>query len=169
VNRGATFTVTLPIRAVMLVDPPASSDPDSGVPVAAEHAARPLEGLHVLVVDGEADARDFVAALLEQRGAQVTTASSARAAVEAITQSAPDALVSDIGIPGEDGYALVREVRRLGVERGVWFPAIALTAYAHAQDRSRALSAGYQVHLSKPIDPDTLVATIARLVGRGAS
>jgi PAS domain S-box-containing protein len=169
VNRGATFTVTLPIRAVMLVDPPAPSEPESRVPVAGEHAARPLEGLHVLVVDDEADAREFVAALLEQRGAQVTTASSARAAVEAITRSAPDALVSDIGIPGEDGYALVREVRRLGVERGVWFPAIALTAYAHAQDRSRALSAGYQVHLSKPIDPDTLVATIARLVGRGAS
>jgi CheY-like chemotaxis protein len=98
----------------------------------------------------------------------VTTAGSARQAHELLEQTTPDVLVSDIGMPGEDGYTLIRQIRALGVTRGVWFAAVALTGYAQASDRNRALSAGYQVHLTKPIDPDRLVEAVAELAGRGS-
>jgi PAS domain S-box-containing protein len=159
-GRGATFTVTLPIIRSALATKPSPESPRAS---ATEPLRRPLEGVHVLVVDDEVDARDFVAALLEQHGGRVTTAASARAAGEVLEQAIPDLLVSDIGMSGEDGYALIREIRVRGLERGFWFPAIALTAHTRPEDRYQALSAGYQVHLTKPIDAAALVAAIVDL------
>jgi PAS domain S-box-containing protein len=162
-GRGATFTVTLPI-----IRSPAATQPSPEATRAtpAEPSRRPLEGVHVLVVDDEADARDFLAALLEQHGAKVTAVPSARAAQAAMDQERPDVLVSDIAMPGEDGYALIRAIRATGLERGFWFPAIALTARIRPEDRYQALSAGYQVHLTKPVDAAALVMAIVDL-GKG--
>lgn len=160
-GQGATFTVRLPLQATL-------SEGDA----AAGHRAPPsgkqptLRGVRLLVVDDEADTRELLAVLLEQLGADVTTAPSVGAALESLEHQVPDVLVSDLGMPEEDGYTLIRRVRELGVERGFWFPAVALTAYAQTRDKNRALSAGYQVHLSKPIEPAALVATVAELAGR---
>jgi CheY-like chemotaxis protein len=119
-----------------------------------------LEGLRVVVVDDEADARDVVKAVLERSGASVTAVSSCDEALDAIERTAADILVSDLGIPGDDGYELIRRVR----EHGRRVPALALTAYARFDDRARALSAGYQRHLPKPVTPEELVAAVASLV-----
>jgi PAS domain S-box-containing protein len=159
-GRGAAFTITLP-----LVRTPASASIAPDASAAASHlASSRLEGVRVLVVDDDADGRDFTSALLEQHGAEVTTSPSARAARDVLEHTTPDVIVSDIGMPGEDGFALIGEVRALGVLRGFWIPAIALTAYAQAEDRAQALAAGYQVHLAKPVEPAALVAAVAELV-----
>jgi PAS domain S-box-containing protein len=160
-GRGASFTVTLPMIQTGVAPTPAP-EPDPP-PLEAAPNAQPLQGVRVLVVDDELDTRDFVAALLQERGALVTTAASARAATDLLAHDRPDVLVSDIGMPDQDGYVLLREARALGATGGFWFPAIALTAYTRAQDRNEALSAGYQLHLSKPVDPATLVAAVAEL------
>jgi len=147
-GKGARFTALLPIRAATSSQEaaPASSSP----PPAAEPAAR-LNAIRVLVVDDDSDVRDLIATLLEQHGAEVRTAPSARGALELLGQWTPDLLLSDIGMPDEDGYWLIQEVRARDVERRTWFPAIALTAYAQSADRERALSSGYQLHLTKPV------------------
>ena len=162
-GKGARFTVLLPIRAATSSQEaaPASSSP----PPAAEPAAR-LNAIRVLVVDDDSDVRDLIATLLEQHGAEVRTAPSARGALELLGQWTPDLLLSDIGMPDEDGYWLIQEVRARDVERRTWFPAIALTAYAQSADRERALSSGYQLHLTKPVAPAALVAAIAELARR---
>jgi PAS domain S-box-containing protein len=124
-----------------------------------------LEGLNVLVVDDEPDARDLMTAILEERKAKVTTVASAAEAYETIEWLRPDVIISDIGMPGEDGYSLIRNVRlREARDRQGWRPAIALTAHARVEDRMRALSAGYQAHVAKPVEPAELVAVIASLV-----
>jgi len=125
-----------------------------------------LDHLRVLVVDDEEDTRDLLRAVLERCGSEVVTAGSAREALEALEKSKPDVLVSDIGMPEEDGYALIGKVRSLSPERGGKVPAIALTAYARVEDRVRVLVAGFQVHLPKPIEPIELVAIVASLAGR---
>jgi PAS domain S-box-containing protein len=161
-ERGARFTVTLP-----MIEPSAGSTPPAATRQPSAGAVTPatlsLQGVRVLVVDDELDTRDFLAALLEEHGASVTTAASAHAATRILANETPDVLVSDIGMPDQDGYVFLREARAVGVEGGYWFPAIALTAYTRAQDRNEALLAGYQVHLSKPIDPATLVAAVLDL------
>jgi CheY-like chemotaxis protein len=119
----------------------------------------------VLVVDDEADARILLTTVIEQRGAQVLAVASAREALEVLSRFKPDVLVSDIGMPEEDGYSLMRSVRRFGAEDGGKVPAVALTAYARDEDRMRALLAGYQVHVAKPVNPAELVAVIAGLTG----
>ncbi|HET9228997.1 MAG TPA: response regulator, partial [Thermoanaerobaculia bacterium] len=127
---------------------------------------RLLEGLHVLVLDDEADTRELLVTAIEQCGARVTAVANVPDALSAVDREAPDVLVSDIGVPGEDGYSFIRKLRARGPERGGKVPAAALTAYARSEDRIRALSAGFQTHLSKPIEPGELVATIAALAGR---
>jgi len=119
----------------------------------------------VLVLDDEADARELLVTTLEHCGARVTAVPSVTAALEALDREVPDVLVSDIGVPGEDGYSLIRKIRERSPERGGNVPAAALTAYARTEDRVRALSSGFQTHLAKPIDPAELVATIASLAG----
>ena len=126
-----------------------------------------LAGVRVLVVDDQAGARDAVSAVLEQCGARVAVAASSVEALEVLATFRPDVLVSDVGMPGEDGYALIRRVRALASEDGGRIPAAALTAYARVEDRRRALLAGYQAHVPKPVAPAALVAVIARLAGEG--
>jgi CheY-like chemotaxis protein len=125
-----------------------------------------LDNLRVLIVDDEEDTRDLLRSVLEQCGSEVVTAGSATEALEALEKSKPDVLISDIGMPEENGYALISKVRALSAARGGKVPAIALTAYARTEDRVRALVAGFQVHLPKPIEPVELVAVVAGLVGR---
>ncbi|MFL6198146.1 MAG: response regulator [Thermoanaerobaculia bacterium] len=172
-GQGSTFTVCLPIRlgvedsmtegaAGMLEE--RRQRPGAGVPDLL--GAQPLAGLHVLVVDDEADTRDLLFTALQQCGARVTTVPNVPDALACLDGELPDVLISDIGVPGEDGYSLIRKVRARGAERGGSVPAAALTAYARSEDRIRALSAGFQAHLAKPIDPAELVATIAALAGR---
>jgi CheY-like chemotaxis protein len=120
-----------------------------------------LTGLQILVVDDDTDTRNFLTTVLEQHGAKVTAVASVSKALEALQNLMPDVLVSDIGMPGEDGYGLIRKVRALEAERGGKIPAIALTAYASDEERMRSLSAGFQMHLPKPVEPAELIAVVA--------
>ncbi|HYE18096.1 MAG TPA: ATP-binding protein [Tepidisphaeraceae bacterium] len=171
-GRGSTFTVSLPVTAVRPVveaGDPTDPGPVPTSPADGRHGAddtrvmRRLDGLHLLVVDDEADARDLVRRLLEGRGARVTTAASAVEALARLRADRPDVLVSDIGMPDEDGYALIARVRALGPAEGGDTPAVALTAYARAEDRARALRAGFGGHVVKPVEPAELVGLVAEL------
>ena len=120
----------------------------------------------MLVVDDEADTRELLRVGIGQCGAKVVTASSAREAIGIIEEERPNLLISDIGMPDEDGYELIRKVRALPARRGGKTPAIALTAYARTEDRLRALRAGYQMHISKPAELAELVTVMASLIQR---
>jgi signal transduction histidine kinase len=162
-GQGATFTITLPVRAMRPNAAPGTVDAPPGDTVPAgknvfEEGAR-LDGLRILVVDDEADAREMVKTVLELRGARATTVASTSAALEALHIATFDVLVADIGMPEEDGYALISQVRKRCT-----IPAIALTAYGRDEDRARALAAGYQQHLTKPAMPATIVTAVASLV-----
>ncbi|HEV2914762.1 MAG TPA: ATP-binding protein [Pyrinomonadaceae bacterium] len=165
-GRGATFTLELPMRPVLSAAEQEvvaySSDEDE-----AQFDCRvSLDGVSVLVVDNEPDTRDLVRKVLEQCGALVTTASSTAEALALLERTKPDVLVSDIGMPGEDGYDLIRSVRSKERERGGSLPAVALTAYVSEEDRRRALSAGYQEHVAKPVELKRLTELVASLAGR---
>jgi len=125
-----------------------------------------LDGISVLVVEDDADARSLVHKLLELSGARVVSTSSAAEALEALAAAVPDVLISDIAMPDEDGYSFLRKVRNLPAERGGGIPAIALTGYAGARDKTDTFAAGYQAHISKPIEPTDLMTVIMGLVGR---
>ncbi|MEX2270372.1 MAG: ATP-binding protein [Vicinamibacterales bacterium] len=153
-NRGATFTVRLPL------DTAAAMQAAEAVRAADRHAGD-IARLSVVLVDDQLDALEMTRLLLETRGASVRTAPSARHALQALRDARPDVLVADIGMPGEDGYWLVEQVRRDPALADL--PAIALTAYARAEDRARSLEAGYQIHLTKPLDADELTAALAAL------
>ena len=172
-GKGSTFDVQLPVMAIdedhATPDGPRreparskSEQLDSYVPPAS------LEGIRVLVVDDEPDARSLIERLLKECEATVTTAGSASEAFDQIERNAPDVLLSDIGMPKEDGYSLIRRIRQLSGQASQ-IPAIALTAYARAEDRAKALQAGYQVHLAKPVEPVKLIAMVASLVRQGSS
>jgi signal transduction histidine kinase/ActR/RegA family two-component response regulator len=157
-GEGATFRLELPVRD--------ASIPTKGGRGADEDAAsRPweplLQGRRVLVVDDHADARQLIGGILEASGASVILTASSREAFEALARSAPDVLIADIGLPEEDGYALIRRIRRLDPDEGGRVPAIALTAYARTDDRDRALAAGFQRHVAKPVEPHALVRIVA--------
>jgi CheY-like chemotaxis protein len=122
-----------------------------------------LEGIRVLVVDDNPDMREMLDIVLQQYGAEVTTVASAAEALATLKRSPPDILISDIGLPGQDGYGLIRHIRSLGPEQGGSVPALALTAWGSPEDRLQALSAGFHSHLSKPTDPDELATVVARL------
>ena len=125
-----------------------------------------LDGVHVLVVDDDEDAREAVAAVLESCGAEVVAAAGAAGALESLQRARPDVIVSDISMPAMDGHQLIHCIRTLDAERGGKTPAAALTAYATSADRTRALLAGFQVYLAKPFDPSELVTLVAHLAGR---
>ena len=161
-GQGATFTVSLPIPTFQL-------DGAEGHEAPGKVDAPSLEGLRVLVVDDEADARESLTVVLEQCGAVVTAVASAREALGALAHQRPDILVSDIGMPEEDGYSLIEKVRVLEAQRGGRIPAVALTAYAAPEDRRRALAAGYELHVPKPVTPEELVTAVANLSGRSAA
>jgi CheY-like chemotaxis protein len=127
-----------------------------------------LEGVWALVVDDEADARELVATLLEQCGARVTavgSAQDAQAVLASEQQKRPDILISDVSMPEIDGYDLIRRIRELPPEKGGRIPAVALTAYGRSIDRIRALSAGFQMHMPKPVEPAELATVVASLTG----
>ena len=165
-GQGATFTVKLPSIPVNIeVNNPERLHPtiSSGMPF---DSAPSLDGLRVIVVDDEVDSREFIIAALEQCGAQVTGVGSAQEAIEAVSQLKADVLVSDIGMPGEDGYSLIRKVRALRAEQGGQIPAVALTAYARAEDRTKAIAQGFQMHIPKPVEPVELATVVGSLAGR---
>jgi PAS domain S-box-containing protein len=161
-GQGATFTVELPTLTESGTVAVAGLHRVE-VPVAPRLA--PLQGLRLLVVDDEPDARELLSIILQEAGAEVAAAGSADEALAAFDRLRPDVLVSDIGMPDGDGYSLIRRVRLLEGDRGTRVPAVALTAYARAEDRSEALGSGFQAHLPKPIEPGELTALIARLIG----
>jgi CheY-like chemotaxis protein len=122
-----------------------------------------IEGLRILVVDDDVDTLELITFILEEYQMQVTTAASASDALDSLTRSLPHIMISDIAMPGEDGYSLIRKVRNLEAESGGHIPAIALTAFAREEDRILALDAGFQMHVAKPVDPFELVAVVAKL------
>ena len=164
-GQGTTFAVHLP-RPVVHRNTNGGARTHPKTPAAsADFKHSDLSGLRVLVVDDEADARELVKHVLSECDAQVFTASMAEEALVLIEKERPQVLISDIGMPNVDGYELLRQVRKLGAEKGGNLPAIALTAFARSEDRTRALRAGYLVHVSKPVEPSELVATVASVAG----
>jgi signal transduction histidine kinase/CheY-like chemotaxis protein len=162
-GQGATFTVDLPVlQASLELERGVRNLSHDSYPFPIPYA--PLEGVKLLIVDDDADTRDFLAFLLEEQGAIVTLAASARDALAAIAQSKPDLLLSDLGMPEVDGYTLIRKLRSLSVDEGGQIPAIALTAYAAETTQQQVFAAGFQLHIAKPADPSKLVAAIAALV-----
>jgi signal transduction histidine kinase/DNA-binding response OmpR family regulator len=164
-DRGATFIVRLPV-APLRADAPRESKHSSGrlsEPPTFD-APESLRGLRVLVVDDEAETRELMQFVIEQCGASVSTAGSVAEGMRALTESRFDLLISDIGMPGEDGYAFIRKVRELPAEACGRIPALALTAYARVEDRTAALRAGFNMHLTKPIDPSELLVVLETLV-----
>ena len=166
-EQGATFIVTLPFRAVLT---PVAETVPSRVPYDIRSILpSALDGLHILVVDDELDTRELVKIILEQNGAQVTIAASVAEALGLLRRESRllfDAIVSDIGMPEENGYTLIRQVRTLPATQGGQLPAIALTAFGRASDRIATLSAGFQMHVPKPVEAAELVMVIASLTGR---
>jgi signal transduction histidine kinase/ActR/RegA family two-component response regulator len=163
---GAIFTVKLPLRAVAVA--PALPAVPAPAP-AAEAPPAPdvsLIGVRVLVVDDEADARDLLLEVLSRHGASVSLASSAAEAFECLQRDRPNVLVADVGMPGEDGYSLLARIRALPVDAGGKTPALALTAFARTEDRTRALAAGFDLHLPKPADPSELAVAVSTLAAR---
>jgi len=166
-GQGTTVTVHLPLTAVHR-----RVNTQERLHLQAEHVrptnfiAAELSGLRVLVVDDHPDARDLIKRVLEDCSAVVITASTAAEALALVERQRPDVLISDIGMPDSDGFELLRRVRALGPAQGGKVPAIALTAFARSEDRTRALRAGFLVHVSKPVDPSELVATVASVAGR---
>ncbi len=165
VGKGAKFTFTLPLLSTS--DLASARKNFAGGESKAPRVTPDLLGVRVLVVDDEIDTRDLLRAVLSKQGARVTTADCASAALKKIWRRKPDLLISDVGMPGTDGYELMRRVRRLPAERGGRIPAVALTAYAREQDRQRAIAAGYQLHLTKPVEVAELSATVAHLLNNG--
>lgn len=167
-NCGTTFTVVFPAAEGDLVvnghngETAVAETPE----VEALNSATVLQGLKVLVVDDEPDSRDLLMAILRRHGSDVRCSESAAAAIEAFCEWNPDLLVSDIGMPNEDGYSLIKRLRALESGREKEIPAVALTAYATDEDRSQALSAGFQMHVAKPIEPESFVTSVAEVIGR---
>jgi PAS domain S-box-containing protein len=175
-GQGATFTVRLPLMAVrdikasrqsadQTTDNTAESFLSESDPAITNTSQ--LKGLRVLVVDDEPDAREMLDVLLAQCGAEVKTSASAQEALEILKQWRPDVLVSDVGMPNEDGYSLIQQIRALEPKRGGQIPAIALTGYGRLEDRLQLLAAGYQEHLSKPVEMAQLLAAILSLPIQG--
>ncbi len=161
-DQGSTFVVRLPaVDTSTEKVPPVGREPQEGM-----DAAPRLDGLRVLVVDDEDDARSLIAAVLQGRGARVFMAASAAEAVTMLQAERPDVVLSDISMRDEDGYDFIRKVRALPPASGGRTPAAALTAYGRLEDRMKALSAGFQLHVAKPVDPAELVAVVATLGGR---
>ncbi len=161
-GKGSTFTVSLPVLAIRGRFELQEEQTETGGSL-IEYESVSLAGISVLIVDDESDSRSVVSRLLLERGAEVHTAASASQALEGIVAHRPDVLIADIGMPEADGYELIRRVRELPHEKGGDTPAVALTAYSRAEDRTQALLAGYQYHLAKPVEIPELIATLAMM------
>ncbi|KYC35424.1 histidine kinase [Scytonema hofmannii PCC 7110] len=158
--QGTTFTVSLPIPKPQITQLPTPSISSNQMPIPA-----PLKGLQILIVDDELDSLELISFVLQQNGATVTNTTSVSEALKALTKTNYNLLISDIGMPEIDGYQFIRLLRTLPLDRGGQIPAIALTAYAGEYDRKQALQAGFQRHITKPIDPNEIVKAIAMVIG----
>jgi PAS domain S-box-containing protein len=166
-GQGATFTITLPFVGVASDQKEAEpAHPIQGDAVIPFEGLPSLQGIKVLVVDDEADTRELICQVLKECGSEVITSCSVAEALEALEEHKPDILISDLGMPDEDGYSLISKIRALPAEHGGQIPAAALTAYARAEDRMRVLRSGFQFHLPKPVDSAELVTVVASLAGR---
>ena len=166
-GKGATFTITLPFAGAIGDQKESEAEqPAQGDEELSFEGLPSLHGLKVLVVDDEADTRELICEVLKECGSEVITSRSVPEALEALEQHKPDILISDLGMPDEDGYSLISKIRALPPERGGQIPAAALTAYARAEDRMRVLRSGFQFHLPKPVDSAELVTVVASLTGR---
>jgi CheY-like chemotaxis protein len=165
-DKGAKFTVAFPLVALRSAS--GSLVPPKLISTAQESdsngkAESSLKGLRILAIDDELDVRDMLQTLLEDCGANVMTASSAQEGLAALTMWKPHVLISDIGMPEEDGYSLIRKIRALSPEQGADVPAIALTGYVRVEERMRALEAGYQMFVPKPVETNELISIIGDL------
>jgi PAS domain S-box-containing protein len=168
-RQGATFKIRLPLMSAMRLSRPEEPRPEAPPPElkerkTSENSGR-LEGVRVLLVEDDPDTLEMLKFIFDESGAEVIGATSVDEALKALERFRPDALVSDIAMPDRDGYDLIREIRSLEPERGGKIPAVAVTAYARAEDRARVLAAGFQMHIAKPIAPDELIAVVASLTG----
>jgi CheY-like chemotaxis protein/anti-sigma regulatory factor (Ser/Thr protein kinase) len=164
-NRGTTFVVTLPIAAVFHDETGVFQSREPSPDYSLDRLELPrLDGISALIVDDESDSRTLVARILEEQGARVVCAASAAEALEMVQREPVDIVLSDIGMPDTNGYDLMRSIRTLDDARVRRIPAIALTAYARAEDRQRSLLAGYQLHISKPVETRELIAGLASLL-----
>ena len=164
-GKGAIFSVYLPVLGVPRFEPQVRERARSSEPAPAQPLG--LAGLRILVVDDQADARDLIGTILREYGAKVRVAESTAAALEAVNEEPFDALVSDIGMPLEDGYVLIKKLRALPERSDIsGIPAVALTAYARSEDQKQALDSGYDVHVVKPIEPARLVAALMTVTHR---
>ncbi len=167
---GSTFRVALPFTPIQSdLQDPQRRHPRAGAPAAPQCAPPALTGVRVLVVDDEADARALIKRLLENCQASVTAASSVEEALALVNSASFDVIVSDIGMPQRDGFEFAQELRLLPPEKGGRTPAVALTAFARSEDRTRAMLAGFDVHVAKPVEPSELCAVVARLATRTAT
>jgi signal transduction histidine kinase/CheY-like chemotaxis protein len=166
-RQGAVFTVKLPVMVVRKTSATYNAEPERVHPALGGtvpfHCPPELTGIKLLIVDDEPDTRDLLTTVLEQCGAKVRACASAAEALEMLDQYEPDILVSDIGMPGENGYDLIKKIRAREAGRERRIPAVALTAYARTEDRMQALTAGYNMHVSKPVEPAELAVVIASL------
>jgi signal transduction histidine kinase/DNA-binding response OmpR family regulator len=163
-GRGAAFTVSLPMSSTPIsTTSPRATQPACTASPPRQDRSPNLAGIHVLLVDDEKDARDLVSEILRRSNAEVSAAASVREARECMARALPDILVCDLAMPEEDGYSLIRTMRQLPPEHGGQTPAIALTAYAREEDRLRTLTEGFQIHLTKPVEPRQLLDSIAHL------
>jgi signal transduction histidine kinase len=165
-GRGATFIVRLPLMLAHVPDRPAETGPALSVRVSVPASSPSLAGLRLLVVDDDSNAVELNHAILTLAGAEVRRCAGGAEALTLIQQWRPDVLVSDIEMPGVDGYSLIRRVRALEPDRGGKTPAVALSAYGRPEDRVRSLMAGFNFHVSKPVEPSELVTIVASLAGR---
>jgi CheY-like chemotaxis protein len=165
-GQGATFVVTLPFLASQAAAKHVAPERRRAEVSAGADARSELAGLKVLVVDDELDTRELLFTILSNCDAEVKLAASAEEALAVLPEWRPDVLISDIQMPNVDGYSLIRQLRALELGRGGQIPAVALTAYARVEDRLRALEAGFQIHLSKPVEPVELATVVASLTGR---
>ncbi len=165
-NLGSTFTITLPVQPAEVATDPSTVEATlcQSSPAQPFSSAEVLQGLRVLVVDDEPDARDLLSTILRRCGSDVRCSESAAEAMQAFSEWEPDILVSDIGMPNEDGYSFIKRIRQLKSKRAKKIPAVALTAYATDEDRLRALEAGFHTHVPKPIEPENFVSSIASVL-----
>jgi CheY-like chemotaxis protein len=166
-GQGSLFTVDLPL-AEERRDPARAEERRREVERRRNRRGSVrLDGVHVMLVEDDEDSRKLLSTMLKRYGARVTATKSAAEAFRAIASDTPDILISDIGMPDEDGYEFIRKLRALPPDKGGHTPAIALTGYASRKDRERALESGYQQHMAKPIEQADMIAAIAALIGRG--
>jgi CheY-like chemotaxis protein len=166
-GEGSVFTVELPLAQERRDPARAEERRDEAERRRSRKGAVRLDGVHVLLVEDDDDSRKLLGTMLKRYGARVTSTKSAAEAFAVFSGDVPDILISDIGMPDEDGYEFMRKLRSLPPEKGGLTPAIALTGYASRKDRERALNAGYQQHMAKPIEQVDMISAIAALVGRG--